>query len=325
MDLPKISFAFPVFNEEKNIERCLKSIRNQNYPQELVEIVIADGGSTDRTIEKAKLYNCKIINNPRKLAEPGAVLAHKESTGDIKVFFAADNVLARRDWIRKMVTPFVEDETIYGSYTNIESSGKDNSFNRYYSLLHVEPFTWFIYQNAADPKMFGEYYNVKEKNKGYVIYRFSAMQHPLLAFAQGFCIRKEYKREENYEYDDIIPVIQMIEEDYKLAYVPNAGLYHYHIEGFWQYIKKFQWRIRNSLKSTNSGFMSREKYMSNIRKLRKYLWLLYGCTFVGPIIDSLKWFVRDRNKCWFWHIPASVGLSYLIVIEVLRNRIFALK
>ncbi len=57
----KISVALAVFNEEKNLERCLKSV------EELAdEIVIVDGSSNDKTVEIAKKFKAKILikDNP---------------------------------------------------------------------------------------------------------------------------------------------------------------------------------------------------------------------------------------------------------------------
>jgi len=54
----KLSVAIITLNEEKNIEACLKSISGAD------EIVIVDGGSTDRTIEICKRYTNKIFIRP---------------------------------------------------------------------------------------------------------------------------------------------------------------------------------------------------------------------------------------------------------------------
>ncbi len=51
----KISAVIITKNEELNIERCLKSLHWVD------EIVVVDSGSTDRTVEICKRYNCKII------------------------------------------------------------------------------------------------------------------------------------------------------------------------------------------------------------------------------------------------------------------------
>ncbi len=57
----KLTVALAVFNEEKNLKECLDSVK-----EIADEIVIVDGGSTDKTVEIAKSYNAKIIqtDNP---------------------------------------------------------------------------------------------------------------------------------------------------------------------------------------------------------------------------------------------------------------------
>ncbi|MCC6636660.1 MAG: glycosyltransferase, partial [Ignavibacteriaceae bacterium] len=55
--MEKISISLITFNEEKNIERCLKSVTWAD------EIVVVDSGSKDRTVELAKKYTGVVIHN----------------------------------------------------------------------------------------------------------------------------------------------------------------------------------------------------------------------------------------------------------------------
>lgn len=57
-----ISVAIPVLNEEENIARCLDSLTPQLRNGD--EIIIIDNGSTDRTLEIACQYNCKLLLCP---------------------------------------------------------------------------------------------------------------------------------------------------------------------------------------------------------------------------------------------------------------------
>lgn len=57
------SVGILTYNSGAHLERCLKSV------DDFKEIVIADGGSKDNTLEIAKKYNCKIISQSR-LGQP---------------------------------------------------------------------------------------------------------------------------------------------------------------------------------------------------------------------------------------------------------------
>ena len=49
--LPMISVIVPAYNEAAVIDRCLESIKSQDYPHDRLEIIVVDDGSTDGTPE----------------------------------------------------------------------------------------------------------------------------------------------------------------------------------------------------------------------------------------------------------------------------------
>lgn len=53
--LPKISVVIPTYNEKGTIIRAIESVLSNNYPQELLEVIVVDDGSEDGTSE--------IVNN----------------------------------------------------------------------------------------------------------------------------------------------------------------------------------------------------------------------------------------------------------------------
>lgn len=59
--MKKLSVALAVYNEERYIKQCLDSIKDIAD-----EIILVDGGSTDKTVEIAKAFNAKVIktDNP---------------------------------------------------------------------------------------------------------------------------------------------------------------------------------------------------------------------------------------------------------------------
>ncbi len=58
-----ISIIIPTKNEERNIERCLKSILNSDYKN--VEIIVVDQNSTDTTKDICEKYGVKFITVPK--------------------------------------------------------------------------------------------------------------------------------------------------------------------------------------------------------------------------------------------------------------------
>jgi len=58
---PKACIIVPCFNEEKTIVKTVHSLLNLDYPQDKLEIIIVDDGSTDRTYKRAK----KLLKYPQ--------------------------------------------------------------------------------------------------------------------------------------------------------------------------------------------------------------------------------------------------------------------
>ncbi|MFL2990655.1 MAG: glycosyltransferase [Cytophagales bacterium] len=68
-----ILIIIPVFNEENNIKKCIKSLQNQTY--ELSKIVLVNDGSTDNTLKiirdiSDKFKNIEIIDFKNSLSKP---------------------------------------------------------------------------------------------------------------------------------------------------------------------------------------------------------------------------------------------------------------
>src|ERR1043165_9790575 len=87
---PRVTSAMPAYNEEKFIEACIASVQAQDYPAELIEIVVADGRSTDKTRDILERLSTddpriRVIDNPQRLQAAALGLIVKQATGDVIV------------------------------------------------------------------------------------------------------------------------------------------------------------------------------------------------------------------------------------------------
>jgi glycosyltransferase involved in cell wall biosynthesis len=85
--VPKVSVIIAARNEERHIERCLRSILDGTLPPEDVEIIVAEGHSADRTREIVERIardhpNVRVIDNPEQIAPTGFNRAIRASRGD---------------------------------------------------------------------------------------------------------------------------------------------------------------------------------------------------------------------------------------------------
>lgn len=89
---PSISIVITTKNEEKHIENCLKSIKDQTYKN--IEIVVVDNNSKDKTKEIARKYTGKVFNKgPERSAQRNFGMIEK-SKGDYVLYADADMILS---------------------------------------------------------------------------------------------------------------------------------------------------------------------------------------------------------------------------------------
>ncbi len=116
-----ISVVVPAYNEEQNIERCLRSLADQTVPRETYEIIVVDGDSRDKTRELAKPLADKVFiqtservggaRNDGAMAAKGGIIATTD----------ADCILPP-DWVERIERNFAERDIVqlYGPVYPIE-------------------------------------------------------------------------------------------------------------------------------------------------------------------------------------------------------------
>lgn len=90
--LPFVSVIMPVRNEAGFIKRSVGAVATQDYPHDRMEILIADGGSSDATravIESLKQnyrdVSMTLLDNPGKIVAKGLNAAMRQARGEVIV------------------------------------------------------------------------------------------------------------------------------------------------------------------------------------------------------------------------------------------------
>jgi cellulose synthase/poly-beta-1,6-N-acetylglucosamine synthase-like glycosyltransferase len=103
-----ISVVVPALNEEEYITPCLESLISQSYDD--YELIVVDGGSSDRTVELAEKYadEVTVFKGPVGAARNIGV---KRSKGEILAFIDADTV-ACHSWLKVISESFEERKAV---------------------------------------------------------------------------------------------------------------------------------------------------------------------------------------------------------------------
>lgn len=316
MTLPKISIVTATLNAEKYLVYFFECLNKQTYPKDRIEIIAADGGSTDGTRKLVQKNHGIIVENPYVLAEPGATLGMKKATGDLICVLAADNYFEKKDDLAKIVKIF-QNKEIYAAFPKHIYKSTDSIFTKYLNAF-TDPFNHFVYGDAANFRTYKYVYKSIFHNGVYDIYDFSSAEiRPIIALAQGFTFRREFLKYRTDQYDDVTPVYKMIDSGKKMAYVHSVSVYHPTVRNMEHFIRKQRWTIKNALEKKSFGINLRQKTLTTWQKFKMYFFPIYAFSILLPCINTLRGYLRDREPMWFFHPIISCMSATAIMYEFL--------
>lgn len=111
-NLPFLCIAVPALNEEDYIEGCIHSLLRQ-WPEQAMEILVLDGGSTDDTAERvraiAELHPCvRLVHNPARIQSAAVNLAAEIASPRASILVRADaHCHYPADFLRRCVREYL--------------------------------------------------------------------------------------------------------------------------------------------------------------------------------------------------------------------------
>ena len=319
--LPKVSFIIPVFNAEKRLTSCLESIKIQDYPKNLIEILVADGGSTDETRELIKKYNAKLIDNSKfKVEERGKPLAIRKAKGEILCFIDDDNILTNENWLRNMVEPFKEKDIVASDTLFYSYNDEDDIITKYNALIGGDdPIVAYFGINDRLCYFNNKWADMKYKkfkDESYIKVLLNKDKIPAMG-SNGFFIRKNILMKMKYDpFIHPLLIKELVENDYNKFAKVKEGIYHKQDGSFKTFYRKKLRRIKRRY--------SGEVNMGNVYGLSKFRILfssLYCASFILPLFDSYRGMLRKPSIAWLFHPIATTSLILVYGFYEIKNKL----
>lgn len=140
-NLPFVSIVIPAHNEESRLAYTLDLLLQQNYPKELLEIIVVNNNSTDKTREVAKAKGIKVVDEPRAGVAHAREAGWRQASGEIILSTDAD-VWPYADWVSQMVDIFQKNPEVVGVTGGLRFFDKPWWFNL--SAIWINPVMVFL-------------------------------------------------------------------------------------------------------------------------------------------------------------------------------------
>jgi len=105
-----VSAIIPALNEEKYLENCLASLKNQKTCDNF-EIIVVDGGSSDSTVKISNKYADKVLVSQERSPSIQRNLGARIAEGRFLAFIDADTV-ASKSWLKGIVKALQDQKVV---------------------------------------------------------------------------------------------------------------------------------------------------------------------------------------------------------------------
>ncbi len=278
-----VSVIVPVYNAQNNIDLCIRSLLEQDYPKDRYEVIIVDNNSKDKTKEIINKYDVKyVLEDGIQSSYAARNKGIKEAVGGILAFTDSD-CIADQNWIEKGVRAF-HDDKIGGIGGKVCSYMPKNYIERYQAKKDVMGQEKLLTQDKIEKKLgkittCNAFYRRK-------VFNIIGLFEPTI-ISGG---------------DHDLSLRMQTQTDYSIAYNSEAIVYHKHrtsLKDFWkQYYKYGLGRIFLAKRYKSDVFMRRTElgYLRQIYgELRSYVpHLIYF--FKNMVVFIVYKKLEDKEK-----------------------------
>lgn len=203
----KISVVVPVYNGADTIAQCIESLLGQDYPADRYDVIVVENGSTDDTTAIVERYPVRLYRSPKRGVAQARNFGIAKTDADIIAMLDADCV-AEKNWLTELARPYADPEIGGVGGPILDFVHPNLTFvERFAAECH--PLTNFFIPNKGEflPRLYGANCSYRRE----LLVRVGLMDTRL-----------------PMAHDVEISWRVQLQAGVRLAYAPDAVVYHYH-------------------------------------------------------------------------------------------------
>ena len=315
----------PVYNSAWVLEDCLRRIRSQDYPSDRIELILADGGSTDGTQGMAlSLGADAVVPNPLRTGEAGKAVGILKARHEIVALIDSDNLLPDPGWLRRMVEPFSDPEVFASEPWEYIRRSEDGAITRYCALMGMnDPLCYFLGNYDRHCVLSGEWTGLaleQEDRGGWIKVRLRAEALPTVG-ANGFLIRRaDLLATDTQPYlFDIDCVYDLVRSGRDHVAKVKQGIIHLYCRDLPDFARKQRRRVRDYLYYRANA--QRRYPWASFPKAR-LVWFVVATVLVVPtLIQGIRGWRKSGDRAMLFHPVACLSTLAVYASGVLRARL----
>ena len=324
--MPTVSVVMPTLNAERHVEQCLTALRAQDYDG-AVELLVPDAGSTDRTLDIVAAFSGRVLANPLKSGEAGKAVGVRAARGDLVLLLDSDNVLVGRDWLTRMVQPFLEDPVVFAAEpARFAYRPEDNVFNRWHALLGAaDPLTLYTGNYARESTLTGDWTDYPyraEPRVGWQRVELDARWVPVLG-ANGFMIRRAAYDDHPFgDYlFDLDYVHDLVQGGRTIIARPDVGVVHLFCDTLDRFCAKTRRRVDDFFYFRGQG--DRSYPWTARHRMRGVVDFALSTAFIVPVVrDAVRGHRRAPDaRAWTFHVAACWITLWIYSVGFVRGHL----
>lgn len=299
----------------RTLDEYIQAIISQEYPHEQIELIFADGGSSDGTIKRLEEYGEKydidisVYENPLRTAEAGKAVGVRKAQGEVICLLDSDNIISDSKWLIRMMEPFEESIIVASEPIAYTYREQDSVINRYCALIGMnDPLCLFTGNYDRYCTITNKWTNVEreEIDRGnYLSIKFRENMIPTIG-ANGFLMRRE-ELLDNFEGDylfDIDVLWELFKKNPELRVAKvKTGIVHLFCPDTKTFYRKQNRRIRDFLYFSEEK--GRKYPWGKIGKGKIVLFAVSCITIIPLLVQTCIGYSRKRDlQAWAYHFVA---------------------